>query len=160
MSGTDSSPIATIVQICASHFEVRPPDILSPRRTARLVLARHVAMYLARNVIGASYPMIARCMGNLNHTSVMHGVQRVEALIEAEPSLAAQVEVLLDLTRARTARPIVPAADTAVEAAAVICRRLLTGPMPANMRVTLLDLAITSLEAAKTPDDRASGETA
>jgi hypothetical protein len=57
-------------------------EVLSKRRrSATTVLARHVTLFVARAELGLSYSEAARCVG-CDHTSVMHGVKRVAALIE------------------------------------------------------------------------------
>jgi chromosomal replication initiator protein len=56
-------------------------ELLSTRRTPRIVRARHLAMYLARDVTGLSLARIARDF-NRDHSTVLHAIRRVESTLE------------------------------------------------------------------------------
>ncbi len=62
------------------------------RRKADVVRPRQVAMYLAREMAGGSYPMIARLFGHFDHTTCMHAVKVVPEKMQIDPTLAAKVE--------------------------------------------------------------------
>jgi dephospho-CoA kinase len=46
---------------------------------------RHEAMWLLRESTEMSYPEIARLMGRKDHTTALHGVRKIQALVEADP---------------------------------------------------------------------------
>lgn len=52
-------------------------------RTGPLVLARHKAMWLCRNYSKRSLPEIGRKMGGRDHTTILHGVTKINRMIEA-----------------------------------------------------------------------------
>ena len=55
--------------------------MLGSGREKTVTTARSVAMYLARQHTGMSFPEIGRAMGNKNHSTVIAACQRVEGLI-------------------------------------------------------------------------------
>ena len=57
-------------------------DLLSPKRTADLALARQVAMYLARNRTGESLQQIGYAFNKKDHTTVIHACKKVEELLK------------------------------------------------------------------------------
>lgn len=58
-------------------------DIDSPKRALHMVAARHECMWRLRNETGASYHQIARQLGGKDHTSVISGIRRHQARIDA-----------------------------------------------------------------------------
>jgi chromosomal replication initiator protein len=81
-----------IVAAAAKHFDVSVRDVLGPYRGLTVVKARHVAMWVMRELRGLSLPQIARRTGRSDHTSALHGCRRVEqmpALLEAAQQIRA-----------------------------------------------------------------------
>lgn len=73
--------IKRIQHIVADHFGVPVIDMVSQRRTASVVRPRQIAMYLSRLLTLRSLPEIGRRFGGRDHTTVMHGVRKIEYLI-------------------------------------------------------------------------------
>ena len=76
-------PIDRIVAATAEHFSLDAALLLGSGREKTVSMARAVAMHLARQHTGMSYPELGRAMGNKNHSTVIAACQRVEALISA-----------------------------------------------------------------------------
>jgi chromosomal replication initiator protein len=57
-------------------FGISMEAMLSSSRTQPAAFARQVAMYLARELTGATLPTIGRAFGNRNHTTVLHACRR------------------------------------------------------------------------------------
>lgn len=53
-------------------------------------LARHLVMYLSRDLTDKSLPQIGRALGDRHHTSVMHGRQKIAHILDSEAGAAAQ----------------------------------------------------------------------
>jgi len=70
-----------IIRHTAEYFRITVEHLLSSHRSQPLVEARWIAMYLLKKLKHFSYPEIARRMGNRDHTTVLHGVRRVAALV-------------------------------------------------------------------------------
>jgi chromosomal replication initiation ATPase DnaA len=67
-------------------------DIRSQRRTKAVVRARQIAMYLAKTMTEQSLPELGRRFGGRDHTTILHGVRKIEGLIVKDQELAAMVE--------------------------------------------------------------------
>ena len=64
------------------------------RRTANVVRPRQVAMYLAKTLTLRSLPEIGRRFGGRDHTTVLHAVRKIEALVSRDVALSEEVESL------------------------------------------------------------------
>ena len=80
----DSSALTPqlIVSIVGEHCGVPAKEILGEKRRPDLVQARQLAMYLCRELLGHSYPVIGRMFGGKDHSTVMHGVKKIKLLQE------------------------------------------------------------------------------
>lgn len=76
------------------HYGLRIADMTSPRRTRAVARPRQVAMYLCKTLTEHSLPDIGRKFGGRDHTTVIHAVRTIEALIASDPVLARDVEAL------------------------------------------------------------------
>ena len=89
VDGTDGADgpggVAAIVGRVAAAYRVSSHDLLSASRLRSVVVPRHVAMYLAREVVKLSYPKIAAAFGGRDHTTVLHACRRVAALVALDP---------------------------------------------------------------------------
>jgi chromosomal replication initiation ATPase DnaA len=88
--------IDVIVRAVADHFSVSYIDIVSARRTSKVILPRHVAMYLAKTLTLRSLPEIGRRIGGRDHTVVLYAQRKIEGLIRSNPDLAEHVRVLTE----------------------------------------------------------------
>lgn len=94
------SRVATLDDIqreVAGHFNIRVSDMHSPRRSREVARPRMVAMYLAKQLTTKSYPDIGRAFGGKDHTTIMHAVKTIPALMEKDPELAEHVRILTQL---------------------------------------------------------------
>ncbi len=78
----------------AEHYNVRLSDMHSPRRARTVVRPRQVAMYLSKALTEYSLPDIGRKFGGRDHTTIMHGVRKVEELMIADRALKEDVDLL------------------------------------------------------------------
>ncbi|MDQ3679384.1 MAG: WhiB family transcriptional regulator [Actinomycetota bacterium] len=86
---------AALVDRSAAAFGLRGDELRATSRARHVVEARQVAMYVLRQATSLSYPAIGRHFGGRDHTTVMHGVRRVQDHLEHSPTLRVQVERLL-----------------------------------------------------------------
>jgi chromosomal replication initiator protein len=64
------------------------PEVLIERgRSKDVAAARQMAMYLAREETGASLPHIGEALGGRDHTTVMHGLEKIASQIEQNDQL-------------------------------------------------------------------------
>ncbi len=71
-----------ILKAVCSYYSVRMTDIKGKRRTKDLVIPRQVAMYLMYEMTQTPYMSIGELLGGRDHTTIMHGVRKVEEDIE------------------------------------------------------------------------------
>lgn len=76
-----------VVSVVSNHYGIAPIDIVSRRRTANIVRPRQVAFWLARHMTPCSLPEIGRQIGDRDHTTVLHGWQKIERLRASDPKL-------------------------------------------------------------------------
>ena len=91
--------VAKIVEAVCRRFKVRLVDMHSQRRTKDVVLPRHVAMYLARRLTLCSLPQIGRELGGRDHTTILHGINKITALRQVNPKIDAaiiELEYIID----------------------------------------------------------------
>ncbi len=86
--------IEDIQRVVARQYNVSRADLLSSRRTANVVRPRQVAMYLAKTLTLRSLPEIGRRFGGRDHTTVLHAVRKIEALVTRDTALSEEVESL------------------------------------------------------------------
>ena len=76
-----------VIETVAKFYNISVPEIVSAGRNKELVQPRQVAMYLIRQETDASLPEIGGLLGGRDHTTVMHGVERVKERLESEDQL-------------------------------------------------------------------------
>ena len=84
--GTDIN-MTSIQEKVAKRFSVSKGDLLGKRRTQNIALARQVAMYLSRKILGCSYPEIGALFGGRDHSTVIHACKSIEEKISKDSSL-------------------------------------------------------------------------
>lgn len=67
-----------IFKIISDFFSLKREDLLGNRRMKEVVYPRQISMYLLRREMNYSYPRIARTLGGKDHTTIMHGVKKIE----------------------------------------------------------------------------------
>ncbi|MCW1969394.1 MAG: chromosomal replication initiator protein DnaA [Anaerolineae bacterium] len=76
-----------VIETVAKHYNLSVPEIVSAGRNKELVLPRQIAMFLIRQETDASLPEIGGLLGGRDHTTVMHGIERVKDRLEIEDQL-------------------------------------------------------------------------
>ncbi len=87
------TPLVTVKSIMAAtqrFYGITRVDMTCNRRTKELVIPRQVAMYLCKTLTLKSLPEIGRWF-NRDHTTVLHGIRKIERLREIDPLLSADV---------------------------------------------------------------------
>ena len=82
-SDTDTQQLSKLIaKHVADEFHLKPSELKSNSRKQTIVLARGVAIYLNRTLLGTSFSKIGSCFGNRDHSTVMHAYRKIESLIE------------------------------------------------------------------------------
>lgn len=86
--------VSKIVDVVCAAYDVSKVDIVSQRRSLKVVRPRQIVMYLAKTMTKSSYPEIGRRLGGRDHTTIMHGVNRINSLRKSIPDLDAELQEL------------------------------------------------------------------
>ena len=78
----------------SDHYNIRLSDMIGPKRLRSYARPRQIAMYLCKKMTSRSLPEIGRRFGGRDHTTVMHGVKRVEELKVQDGQIAEDLELL------------------------------------------------------------------
>ena len=88
-----------ILDETAELFGFTTDEIISKHRQRPLVTARQIAMYVMRELTELSYPNIARVFGGRDHTTVIHAVEKIGALMSKDRQIYDQVTLLMQHVR-------------------------------------------------------------
>lgn len=92
--GTKKITPDLIIQVVAEHYNLTPLDLLSQRRSKEIVYPRQIAMYLCRNMTEAPLQEIGKAMGGRDHTTIIHGIEKIAKDMENTPTLQNTVDIL------------------------------------------------------------------
>jgi chromosomal replication initiator protein len=86
--------IEEIQRKVAEHYNIRLSDMIGPKRLRNIARPRQVAMYLSKQLTPRSLPEIGRRFGGRDHTTIMHGVRKIEELMTTDSQLADDLQLL------------------------------------------------------------------
>src|SRR5690606_5389624 len=84
----------------AEHYNIRLADMMGPKRVLTVARPRQIAMYLSKQLTSRSLPEIGRRFGGRDHTTIMHGVRKIEELASTDHALAEDIALLKRLLEA------------------------------------------------------------
>ena len=76
------------------HREIKTDDIKGSKRSADIVIPRQIAMYLCREMTSTPLKAIGKLMGNRDHTTVLHGVEKISKEIETSDDLKNTIDII------------------------------------------------------------------
>ncbi|MDO5620870.1 MAG: chromosomal replication initiator protein DnaA [Paracoccus sp. (in: a-proteobacteria)] len=86
--------IEEIQRKVAEHYNIRLADMIGPKRARAIARPRQIAMYLCKQMTSRSLPDIGRRFGGRDHTTIMHGIRKIEELTPQDQQLAEDVDLL------------------------------------------------------------------
>jgi chromosomal replication initiator protein len=96
-SGSDRKiSVESILRKVAEHFNLQPAQLKQKSNTRQIAYPRQVAMYLVKELTRASLPEIGRYFGGKHHTTVLHSVQKIEALRQRDDDLNSLIQSLIE----------------------------------------------------------------
>ncbi|WP_027437907.1 chromosomal replication initiator protein DnaA [Lachnospira multipara] len=84
-----------IIQVVSEHTHVSTEDITSKKRTANIAYARQIVMYLCRAMTSAPLQAIGGALGGRDHTTIIHGIEKIEKEIVNNPQTKELVDILV-----------------------------------------------------------------
>jgi chromosomal replication initiator protein len=88
--------IEQIQHAVAAHYRLRVDELTSKSNARQIAVPRQVAMYLCKRLTKHSFPEIGREFGGKHHTTVIHSVEKIEALVLKDQNFHRVVSDLMD----------------------------------------------------------------
>lgn len=83
-----------IINVVSEHFGIKPEDIVSKKRNEEFALPRQIVMYLCRQLTDLSLDNIGKFLGKKDHTTVMHGVDKIADKLKTDEELKNKVDII------------------------------------------------------------------
>ena len=83
-----------IISTVAEHFNILYSDIVSSKRSSDIVVPRQIVMYLCRNDIDLPLKSIANYIGKRDHSTIIHGVNKIEDELKTSEQMRNTIEVI------------------------------------------------------------------
>lgn len=73
-----------ILSVVADYYNLTPNQLTGRNRTSQVSLARHIAMYLMRELLDLPFSKVGKAFGDKDHSTVMNAIQKVEKLSKTD----------------------------------------------------------------------------
>ncbi len=84
-----------ILEVVSEHYNISPQDLTSKKRPREIAYPRQIVMYLSRKLTDASLPKIGEILGKRDHTTVLHGYEKINKEIAKDPTLKNSIDILI-----------------------------------------------------------------
>ena len=105
-NSNEFSPVTPqrIIRRVAEYFSLPLEEITGNKRKPALVFARQTAMYLCREMLGTSYPVLGQIFGGKDHSTVMYGIKKIEKYMLTHKNAHTEMTELTNLCTQRNDR--------------------------------------------------------
>jgi chromosomal replication initiator protein len=86
-----------VLQKTADYYEISMNDITGTKRSRDVVVPRQIAMFIMREELGLSFPRIAKSLGGKDHTTIMHGVNKIKTEISRDSVMSQDIQSIKKL---------------------------------------------------------------
>lgn len=86
----------SVVRAVAERYSMQPSQLKQKSNAQQIAYPRQIAMYLVKELTHASLPEIGRYFGGKHHTTVLHSIQKIEALRQHDEDLNNLIHSLID----------------------------------------------------------------
>lgn len=76
-----------VIKTVCTFYDTKTTLLKGAKRDASLVKARQVAMFLLKTELGLTYAEIGNLLGGRDHTTIMHGVEKIERLVDNKATI-------------------------------------------------------------------------
>ena len=90
----DNIKLPNIIETVSKELNIKPSDLKSSKRTANIVNARRIVIYLAKELTHNSMPDIAKFLGMKDHSSISKNISKTNELIEKDENFRLNLENL------------------------------------------------------------------
>ncbi len=84
-----------ILKAVAEHHRVSEQEIMGTSRKANIAHARHVAVFITREILADSWKHIGALFGNKDHTTMMHGYRKIREMMDRDRQLSSSIKGLM-----------------------------------------------------------------
>jgi len=84
-----------IMNIVSEHFNITVADIISKKKNKEIANPRQICMFLCRKYTDVSLQRIGQQLGNRDHTTVMHGSDKISKALETDEALKNSVNIII-----------------------------------------------------------------
>lgn len=86
--------IPYIIEVISDHFGFQVEELTSQKRNKEIAYPRQIAMYLCRKMTDFSLQQIGKELGNRDHTTIRHGIEKITDDLKTNPSLQQTIDTL------------------------------------------------------------------
>jgi len=90
----------SIMTAVAERYAVTPEDMISKKRNREYTLPRQIVMFLLRDILSMSTTAIGQELGGRDHTTVMHGCEKMEAAMKSDSTFRRSIDELKEAIKA------------------------------------------------------------
>ncbi len=83
-----------ILTAVSKYYNIPQSDILGSKRNKEIVLPRQIAIYLMRKELSLSYPKIGGIVGGRDHTTIIHGFEKINRLMTQDEDISTDLTKL------------------------------------------------------------------
>lgn len=83
-----------IIQVVAEFYDLREKEIIAPSRKKEVVRPRQIAMYLLREELKNSYPLIGKRFGGKDHTTAIYGCAKIGKELQESEMLVDELNLI------------------------------------------------------------------
>ena len=84
-----------IMSVVCDHYGVKAAAVISQKKDSEIVIPRQVIMYLCKNYTDITYDAIAKMLGKKDHSTIMHGANKIKNDLADNDELKGNVDVIL-----------------------------------------------------------------
>ena len=92
---------STIINFVEKYFNLKENSLVSLKRTKNISFARQIAMYIMRELTEMSTPKIGQELGGRDHTTILHGIEKIEHDINNDSTVKNMVDDIIKNIRNR-----------------------------------------------------------
>lgn len=79
--------IEQVMEAVSKHYQVTMEALCGSSRSRTISFPRQMVMYLARTETDSSFPQIGSSLGDRDHTTILHGYEKISELVETDASI-------------------------------------------------------------------------
>jgi chromosomal replication initiator protein len=84
-----------IMSVVCDHYGVKAAAVMSQKKDSEIVVPRQIIMYLCKNYTDITYDAIAKMLGKKDHSTIMHGANKIKNDLPDNDELRGNIEVIL-----------------------------------------------------------------